>query len=108
MKVIQIHDNKNVEGSCVFTLRLSPPDNIGPDDIMYYIDYQSQQDVISSTSYTFIALNCTTNLRINVTAVNRCGSIGRSVINVVPMFLPDTEGIDETPSMNDGVNIGKY
>ena len=107
MKVIEIRDNGNVEGSCVFTLRLSPPGNIGPDDIMYYIDYQSQRDVITSTSYTFIALNCTPKLHINVTAVNRCGSIGESVTDVVPIFLPVTRGIDEAP-MNDGVIIGKY
>ena len=107
VKVIEIRDNMNVEGSCVFTLQLSPPSNIGADDIMYYINYQSQRDVISRTSHTFIALNCTPNLRINVTAVNRCGSIGKSVIDVVPIFLPDTRGI-EAPSATDGVNIGKY
>ena len=105
VKVVEIRDNRNTEDSCVFTLRLSPPSNIDPDDIMYYIDYLSQRDVISSTSYTFIALSCTPNLRVNVTAVNRCGSIGRSVNDIVPTFLPDTEGVVETPN---NANVGKY
>ena len=102
VEVIETRDNR---GSCVFTSQLNPPSNSGPDDILHYIiEYQSRRDMIASTSFTLIVPDCTPELRINVTAVNRCGSIGKSVTNIVPIFLPESEGASEDPNGN---NVGK-
>ena len=101
VEVIEIPDDRRSGGSCVLTLQLNYPSDIGPDEIphlIYHIDYQSRREVITATSYTFIVQNCTRELRINVTTVNRCGSMGGSVVNIVPTFLPVSRGATEAPN----------
>ena len=105
VEVFEIPDNRNSRGSCILTLQLNHPSNVGPSEVphlTYLIDYQSRRDMITGTSYTFIVQNCTPEFRINITAVNRCGNIGGSVVDVVPVFLP------ESVSVAQGPNVGKY
>ena len=102
VEVFEIPDSRNRIGSCVLTLQLSHPSNVGPSEIphlTYFVDYQSRRDIVTSTSYTFIVQNCSQELRINVTAVNRCGNTGRSVVDVVPVFLPEPVNVAQGPNI---------
>ena len=102
VEISEIPDDRKSSSSCVLTLQLNHPSDVGLDEIphlIYLIDYQSRRDVITATSYTFVVQNCTQELRINVTTVNRCGSIGGSVIDITPTFLPVSVSVAQGPNV---------
>ena len=102
--VNEIPGDHKSSGSCILTLQLSHPSNVGSDEIphlIYYIDYQSRRDVITATLYTFVVQNCTQDLHINVTAVNRCDKMGGRVVDIAPTFLP------VSVSVTQGLNVGR-
>ena len=98
MKVFEIPDDRKSRGICVLNLRLNHPSNADSNEILYHVQYQSRRENITSTSYTFVVQNCTQDLRINVTAVNRCGRMGESVVDIIPDFLPESEVSTAAPS----------
>ena len=85
-----------MKNSCVFLLQLNPPSNINADDVNHYIiDYQSNQPVTTDdTSKTFAVSNCSRDLRVRVTAVNRCGASGNSTSDIVPRFMAQVGSVD--------------
>ena len=97
VKVFEIPDDHRSSGVCVLMLQLNHPSDVALDEIphlSYFVYYHGQQqEVITSaaTSYIFVVQNCTPDLLINVTAVNRCGNMGGSVIGIAPEFLSVTE-----------------
>ena len=102
VEVSEIPDDRRSSSSCVLTLQLNHPSDVDSDEIphlIYLVDYQSQRDVITAASYTFIVQNCTQELSINVTTVNRCGSMGGSVVNIVPTFLPVSVSVAQGPNV---------
>lgn len=107
VEIFEIPDNRNSRGSCVLSLQLNHPSSISPDEIphlTYHVNYQSRRDIITGTSYTFVVQNCTQGLRINVTTVNRCGNVGRSVVDIVPTLLVESEGATQASNR---VSAGK-
>lgn len=103
VEIEEVPDDRRSRGICALTLRLNPPSNVGAGEIprlTYFVDYPSRRDEITTTSYDFVVQNCTPNLRINVTTVNRCGRTGGSVVNISPTFLP------VPVSATQGANVG--
>ena len=96
VKVFEIPDDRRSRGICVLTLQLSHPSDVALDEIphlSYFVYYHGQQRevITAATSNIFVVQNCTPDLLINVTAVNRCGNMGGSVIGIAPEFLSVTE-----------------
>ena len=98
VQVFEIPDDRKSRGICVLNLQLNHPSNVDLDEIFYHVEYQSRQENITTTSYTFVVQNCTQDLRINVTAVNRCGRMGGRVVDIIPDFLPESEVTTVAPT----------
>ena len=95
VKVFEIPDDRRSRGVCVLTLQLNHPSDVALDEIphlSYFIYYYGQQRevITAATSKIFVVQNCTPDLLINVTVVNRCGNMGGSVIGIAPEFLSVT------------------
>ena len=84
-------DNDPDDSSCkLIIMQLSPPSNIDVKHIKKYIvQYPSgQQDVTSNAvGQMVIVPNCTMDVRLNVSAVNTCGTVGPSVNDIEPNFM---------------------
>ena len=102
--VVERPQNVQMQNSCILLIQFSPPRNLVVEDIdRYVVDYQSGNITIRDTSSTFIVRNCTENLRVRVSAVNRCDKLGNSSGDIVPVFLPQDEGVGPgTPTDNTG------
>lgn len=93
--VVERDFNGEIKSGCNLITQLNSPSNINQDDIDHYIvDYQLGTVMISGTLDTFIVRNCTPDLRIKITAVNRCGTLGNSSPDIIPIFLPDSGAMD--------------
>ena len=88
--------NNELKNSCFLQVQFRPPRNLNVRDISrYIIEYQSVKSMITSdTSVTFTVYNCTHDIQIRVTAVNRCYVQGNSTPNIVPIFLPPSKGVE--------------
>ena len=97
MEVIQRPSNGDL---CDFAVQLNPPTNSNGNDIVRYIVmHQTGSVEITGTSGSFFVpiSNCTTDLRVRVAAVNRCGMQGSITGEIVPIFIvPEpTAGIED-------------
>ena len=86
--------------SCDFSVQLNPPTNSNGNAILHYIVmHQTGSVEITGTSGSFFVpiSNCTTDLRVRVAAVNRCGMQGNITREIVPRFivLGPTAGIED-------------
>lgn len=102
--VVERPQNVQMQNSCILLIQFSPPRNLFVEDIdRYVVDYQSGNITIRDTSSTFIVGNCTKNLLVRVRAVNRCDKLGTSSLEMMPVFLPQDEGVSPgEPTDNTG------
>ena len=94
---IEIIERPRDRDRCVFSIQFMLPVNSSEDDIQYYnvtaflLERPIRSERITGTSGTFFVpvSNCTTDLRVRVRAVNRCGMPGNITADIVPMFQPE-------------------
>ena len=88
--------------SCNVTVEWDRPTGTSPEDIDHYVLRVSRNGICNetnttSTLVTFSIGECTNNLSVNITTVDRCGREGPSSANVEPELLPPTDPVT-TPS----------
>ena len=95
---IEINERSRNGDRCDFSIQLLPPVNSSEDDIQHYnvmaflLEQPIRSGRITGTSDTFFVpvSNCTTDLRVRVQAVNRCGMPGNITADIVPVLQPQT------------------
>jgi hypothetical protein len=91
--------SSGADSGCFVFSYLNHPSNIGEDDVLHYVlGYQMGNVTVSGTSSEFRVPNCTIqesqNLaEINVSAVNRCGTLGNSSVTNIITLSPDVQPI---------------
>ena len=85
-------DSDPNDNCCILHIDLRPPSNIDVNHIMhYFIQFPSGDRTIPNTGNGPIKVpNCTQDIRLNVSAVNICGTIGASASDIEPKRIMPT------------------
>ena len=100
-------DSDPNDNSCILHIDLRPPSNIDVNHIKhYFIQFPSGDRTIPNTGNGPIRVpNCTQDIRLNVSAVNICGTVGASASDIEPkriMPTPTTSAPTTTTNKSTG------
>ena len=106
----ELPDNDPNDDSCMLHIRLCPPSNIDVKHIMhYFVQFPSGYQNISNTGAGCVMVpNCTQDIRLNVSAVNTCGTVGAIASDIEPLFImkPTTSTLTTSAEMISPAMIG--
>ena len=93
-------DSDPNDDSCMLVIDLRPPSNIDMNHIdCYIIQFLSENRTIPNTgSGTIKVPDCTQDIRLNVSAINSCGTIGASASDIKPKFITTSTPTTSTPT----------
>ena len=84
----EILDSNRNDDSCKLLIYLRPPSNIDENYIKhYFVQFPSGHQNISGAGCIVVVRNCNQDVRLNVSAVNTCNTLGASVSDIEPMFI---------------------
>ena len=95
----ELPDSDPNDDSCILVIDLRPPSNIDENHIKnYFIQFPSGDETIPNTGSGLIRVPNCTDIHLNVSAVNSCGTIGASAIGIEPKFISTSTPTTSTPT----------